>query len=627
LTPWAGAPWTPRKWQADALAPTLDAIRSDRRSVVSAVMGSGKSILIAEIAYQIAAENPDGVVVISVPTVRLVEQTAATLEKRFGPDQIGQFYTAKKEWAFPVVVACNPSVCNLAETLQRAMVPVTLWIADEVHRSQAPELIEASTLLAPKHAVGLSATPFRSDEKERLELWDSVAYRYPPGDALKDGVIVPFRVIPWDGAGGDRPLDDVCIDMIKAHTAGSGAGLINATDIADAEAFVEKLTEAGIRAEAVHSKRLAASNNDTIARLEAGDLDAVVHVNQLSEGVDFPWLSWACLRRPVTARVRFVQEVGRMIRASEGKRYATFLDPHDLFGSFGLVYEEALGWVEPEPEPEDVPELQPDDDDFERATIERILYRRLAATDPITAYCRRLLLVLQSEGLVDSDKVQSASWRRYRASDRQAATLAKRAKPIAHRLPDPHGNIAEILCGLGELLTKGAASDLLEVCFAMGRIGADGWPAHQEVDPPPPAALEEIKAGKVPGNDDPRWYCYAVTMTKKGVVALAVVHGGRVVAKAARAHVATDHMGAMEIHAIAAACRRGAGEIVVSSEWARRFAVQESKPKNPAIAKALMRLPRIDPRAVTVVPADVNPARPVAMREAYQWLKRKGGEA
>jgi hypothetical protein len=62
----------------------------------------------------------------------------------------------------------------------------------------------------------------------------------------------------------------------------------------------------------------------------------------LQEGVDLPWLRWLCLRRPAASRVRFAQEVGRVLRAAPGKAEAVIFDPHDLFASHALSYEAVL---------------------------------------------------------------------------------------------------------------------------------------------------------------------------------------------------------------------------------------------------------------------------------------------
>ena len=50
-TPWNGSAFKPRKWQAEALPEIIKQIKGMQRPIVSAIMGSGKSVLIAELAW------------------------------------------------------------------------------------------------------------------------------------------------------------------------------------------------------------------------------------------------------------------------------------------------------------------------------------------------------------------------------------------------------------------------------------------------------------------------------------------------------------------------------------------------------------------------------------------------
>ena len=69
----AWATVTPRDWQRAALPMALAALREGKRAVVSATIGSGKSILLAELARLLPP--PDGCVTVNTaPTVRLVDQ-------------------------------------------------------------------------------------------------------------------------------------------------------------------------------------------------------------------------------------------------------------------------------------------------------------------------------------------------------------------------------------------------------------------------------------------------------------------------------------------------------------------------------------------------------------------------
>ena len=146
-------------------------------------------------------------------------------------------------------------------------------------------------------------------------------------------------MIHWDGTGSSD-VDDVCHRLIANQ---SGPGVVSALNIDDAESYAGYLNRYGIKSAAIHSKMRRSDRDRLLNSLKNGSLKCLVHVSLLAEGVDMPWLSWLCLRRPVGSRVRFVQEVGRVLRAHPEKEIAYILDPHDLFGLHCLSNPERLG--------------------------------------------------------------------------------------------------------------------------------------------------------------------------------------------------------------------------------------------------------------------------------------------
>ncbi|MBU1675187.1 DEAD/DEAH box helicase family protein [bacterium] len=606
--PWSGAPWTPRKWQAAALTPVLDTLETGKRAIVSAVMGSGKSILITEVVHQHLGRD---VIVVTTPTQALVDQLAGTLSQRIGTEHVGRYFTHAKEADRPVVVACNASAPAVAEALAAQGRRVGLWIADEVHRTETVQMLHAARALQPVAQLGFTATPFRSQDHERLRMWDEVAFRYSLADALHDEVLVPWTVIPWDGEGADD-LDSVCLELIRLHA--SGPGMVNAADIGDAEAFAELLRGYGIDADTVHSRRSADDNAAAIAALEAGDLACIVHVNMLAEGVDLPWLRWLCLRRPVSARVRFIQEVGRVLRASPGKDRAVLMDPHDLFGAFGWDLAEALGeWEEVHGEPRGPQE--------ERSPS---TMRSPTATDEWTAYCRRLLLPLQAAGWAASQSIASCVWRRELPTDKQMRYLqvCRSWRPWTW-LPGDHAQqVANLLSHPGHL-TRGAVSDLITVSKVVSQRRA--YPVDADVvDLPSQGVTAGLTRGRAAGNGDPRWYVAGVWLKDQPEVAVVVFHGGRVAGSWSMRRRPDSDWTALQITAIRAglylASQQGSGPfvLVTSLTLAAAVANREASPRKRPIREAMREL---DARfgglhhRVEVVEANDNPASLYAFRK------------
>jgi len=339
-------PVLPRRWQAECFeALRADLSTSTEPAAVSAIMGAGKSLVIQELcACTELADNE--VIVVSTPTQFLTDQLYTSIRDRCGlRREVGAWYTRRKRLG-QVIVACLPSLGPLADMLREKGLRVAFWIADELHRCECPTVLAAHPRLEPAHAVGFTATPFRALATDSIRLFKHCLYRYGVGDAVKDGVVVPWRIVH---AASPGDLDETCAEWVARA---EGPGLCNAIDIADAVGFAKQLSGRGFPAAAIHCLRSVADNRQSITALRTGRLRCLVHVNMLAEGADFPWLQWLVLRREVGSRVRFIQEVGRALRSHPGKTKAVFYDPHDLFNGFQLSYAEALGEVPEKPESE-----------------------------------------------------------------------------------------------------------------------------------------------------------------------------------------------------------------------------------------------------------------------------------
>jgi len=484
--PWQGAPWEPRKWQREALVAAVALLVERKPTIVQAIMGAGKSILIAELVA-LAQLEQDEVVVITSPTQKLTEQLAATIRRRCGEFLVGRYYANAKEADRPIISCCMDSAPKLAAVLKEQNRKVALWIADEAHRTESETAQTAADELGAEHRLGLTATPYLDDQSRALSLWQEVAYSYGPSDALRDKVVVPWQVRPWTGR--DASVDEACLALIKQHAA--GPGVVNAVTIDDAEFYCGVLRGDGIKAMTVHSKLHKDENTRRIRELEIGRIDCLVHVNMLAEGVDFPWLRWLCLRRPVSSRVRFAQEVGRALRAHPGKEYALLLDPMDLFGTFSLTYDAAL-W---------------DSANHERPAYEDQLVlvemtavrfkegRVVAGTSGVdakaevlsatAAYLRQLSLAFQAQGWSEPPGIRSQAWRTDPATQKQLAAVnrlqwARRA--LGDVMPEMHYKALKLAhnAAVKRQFNKGQVSDLLDVLVTLAKHRT--WPQGKVVD-------------------------------------------------------------------------------------------------------------------------------------------------
>lgn len=473
-TPWKGAPWTPRAWQVEALPRAIRAME-EGSPLIRAVTGAGKSVLIAELAHV-----TEGKVVITTPTVKLVDQISATLRTRGISN--GRFYTKGKQSHQRVIVCCNDSLGALAEKIG----PPDLWIADEAHKTECDQIKDVvlgprgddgvrdtEAAWTPARRIGFTATPYRADESERLSLFDALAYNYGPAEAMRDGVVVPPRVVHYTGAA--RELDDACVEMIASSR---GPGIVDAINISDAEQFAELLRENGIAAKSVHSKLHESTVQRRLTALERGELRCLVQVSLLSEGVDLPWLRWLCCRRPISSRVLFAQYIGRGLRVYEDKTYCTVYDPQDLFGTLSLDYEAILsgGIEDDDAKVPEMPALELDwivdeirESDKPQETLRGV---PLKVVNPTVSYIRRLRLAFQAMGLC-SMRIGNVDWRMDEPTPQQLKRINRQAWLVNEpEVPATHSRALRIAIRAIEGCDRGTASDLISILNVLQY----GWP-------------------------------------------------------------------------------------------------------------------------------------------------------
>jgi hypothetical protein len=462
-----GLAMTPRRWQAEALPAVGAALRAGGRPVVVACTGAGKANLAAELCRLLSSVAGSSAVVVSAPTKSLVKQLRHDVAGRIGEANVGAWYTGEKRADRAVVIVCNASIPTLVEALAVAGRGVHAWIADECHRTASERVDDAIRAADPKYLMGFTATPFRSVDTESLRLFDSVAYRYTMEQAIREGVLVPYDVVHVPASWGEVLIDDACVRMIREQ-APEGPGVVGASSIPDAEAFAERLAAEGIPAAVTHSQMAAEAQADVLRRLKAGTIRCVVHVAMLIEGVDLPWLTWLCLRRPLTSPVATIQQIGRVLRTYPGKSRAVILDPHALLmGPLGRP--DSIGELEAAAEAEAQGEPR------EAGVAGTPEQRWAVCVSEGQQWALRVLRALAASGALEV-RVSGSAWRHAPATSSQVASLERMGRAWSRYLPE------EVAAGIGALraahvldpLDRGTVSDLLSVLSAVASQAPEG---------------------------------------------------------------------------------------------------------------------------------------------------------
>lgn len=175
---------TPYPHQTEALAAW---IRAQRQGVVVLPTGSGKT-LVAQLAMQSTPRST----LICVPIIDLMHQWYSSLMAAFPDANIGLLGGGSHDET-PILISTYDSAARYAEQLAGKY---ALLICDEVHHLPSDfSRVIAEMSLAP-YRLGLTATPKRSDGRERdLDtLLGPVVYEKQPGD-LKGQALADYKEV------------------------------------------------------------------------------------------------------------------------------------------------------------------------------------------------------------------------------------------------------------------------------------------------------------------------------------------------------------------------------------------------------------------------------------------------
>jgi superfamily II DNA or RNA helicase len=221
-----------------------------------------------------------------------------------------------------------------------------LVVFDEAHHVPAETFKEVALSLDSPFRLALSATPEREDKNEHL-IYEAVGppvYRASYRSMIEAGLVVPvehYRVyvrmskeeeknyasLPNDNAivlrnaaakaGAKIP---VAVRIVAREVALGSKVLVFTQFIDQAEELYRRLREAGIAAELITSEE--GNREAAFRRFSAGVSKVVVTTTVLDEGVDVPDAEVAVVVSGTGSRRQMIQRVGRVVRATSGKRAA-----------------------------------------------------------------------------------------------------------------------------------------------------------------------------------------------------------------------------------------------------------------------------------------------------------------
>lgn len=224
-------------------------------------------------------------------------------------------------------------------------------IIDEVHKAGANSYQKIMNYFTPKHYLGMTASPDRTDGYDIYKLFDhNIVYEIRLQQALEEDLLCPFHYFgitdlsingdTFDEQSGLRNFQYlVCDDRVNyildriqyyGYSGDRVKGLIFCSRSKEAYALSEKFNERGYRTACLTGSHSQEQREQTIERLVSDDidnrLDYIFTVDIFNEGVDIPEINQVILLRPTESPIIFIQQLGRGLRKAENKEFVVIID-------------------------------------------------------------------------------------------------------------------------------------------------------------------------------------------------------------------------------------------------------------------------------------------------------------
>ena len=327
----------------------LDAAWKRHRSVmVQMPTGTGKTVLLAEAIRKLTIENEKlkigspGAVLVVAHRKELIEQIRRS------------------------IVEIVESIQKLSKHIDEVEFEPSLVVVDEAHHALAKTYRMLWERWSKARFLGLTATPCRLSGEAFTDLFDVLLQSWNIQAFIDKGYLSDFeyvsarpdseamrriRSLQKRGADGDYQTKEMAavMDVPESiahlydtyHAFADGRkGIVYAIDRQHAQHVAAFYQERGVKCCVIDSRTPAKERELMVEDYREGRLDVLVNVDIFSEGFDCPEVEFIQLARPTLSLAKYLQQVGRGMRVSQGKPHVLILDNVGLYQTFGLPTDE-----------------------------------------------------------------------------------------------------------------------------------------------------------------------------------------------------------------------------------------------------------------------------------------------
>ena len=337
-----------RPYQEDLIDKTRQALRRNKRVLMQAPTGAGKTAITVYMMSRAAEAGKTSVM--AVHQNELLTQTSKALWA--GKLEHGMIASGRTRSYMAAQVA---SVQTWVRRMDQYSEP-DLIIIDECHRSAASTYQKILEEYPNAMVIGLTATPSRTDGKGLDGTYQELVQGPTIRQLIDAGYLCDYEIFappsPLDLSDVKTKMGDFdkkqlehevdkptitgdAVATYKKHANGKRAAVM-CVSIRHAEHVMESYNAAGIPAEMLEGKMTNKEREAVINRLRSGETLVVTAVNLLIEGLDVPSLEVIQWLRPTQSLIVFMQGNGRGFRVSDGKEKLIILDQVGNWKRHGL---------------------------------------------------------------------------------------------------------------------------------------------------------------------------------------------------------------------------------------------------------------------------------------------------
>jgi superfamily II DNA or RNA helicase/ribosome-binding factor A len=320
--------------------------RGRTKALVVMATGLGKTVVSAFEIQRLLKTAP-GRVLYLCHNNHILKQARATYEEILGDSYTyGYFHgTEKHLHHVDVLFASFQTMATWREAFLRN--EFRYIVVDEVHHAHASTFRPTVEYFEPEWMVGFTATPERGDGLDittlfegkpvyNLGLFKALARRYlcdvdyrlmtdeiqntgildTPAGKLSIAELNRTIFIPKRDEEIARIIDE------KVQEIENPRVMIFCASIEHAERMAALMPHAAV----VHSKLKAAEKDRRLEAFRRGDVDTILTVDMLNEGIDVPEANVVVFLRSTASRTVFLQQLGRGLRKALGKLKVLVLD-------------------------------------------------------------------------------------------------------------------------------------------------------------------------------------------------------------------------------------------------------------------------------------------------------------